>query len=165
MFLCDFRLPSFPPGEVPSRGSQNQHTAGRAAVGGQEVRWLFTPRGAVRILFSIPAVRRMVVASRIRLHGVLPRTVLPHAPVLVQASAREARANGSRSRRAATRAPVAPRPERTNKPLWLGRAASVAGMQYMLWQVGDIAVLPGVLAGRRGTVSCAVCVVLFCSVP
>ena len=28
MFLCDFRLPSFPPGEVPSRASQNQHTAG-----------------------------------------------------------------------------------------------------------------------------------------
>jgi hypothetical protein len=51
----------------------------------------------VPIKFLIPAVRRMVVASRIRLHGGM-RTVLPHAPVLFQASAREARANGRRTR-------------------------------------------------------------------
>ena len=73
-------------------------------------RRLFTPSRhsrvttRVRILFSIPAVRRMVGSPQgmwmcLKRQGsdytwAHMRTVLPHAPVLVQASAREARANG-----------------------------------------------------------------------
>ena len=103
--------------------------------------------------FSIPAVRRMVVASRIRLHGGV-RTVLPHAPVLVQASAREARANGrgrglggapqERLLLHGRRGPTRP------SCLWLGRAAFDAVMPCRLWLLGwrdaDASLCSGLLA-------------------
>ena len=64
-----------PSGLRPARPAVNIHSfIARNAkckspkIGGQPIRSLFTPFDATRvpILFSIPAVRRMVVASRIR---------------------------------------------------------------------------------------------------
>ena len=94
----------------------------------------------VRILFSIPAVRRMVVASQIQGHGCV-RTALAHTPVLVRASAREACANGrgnGLSGPPQERMPLHGRRGPTSPSnLWLGRAALVAVMQYTLWLLGS----------------------------
>ena len=107
----------------------------------------------VRILFSIPAVRRMVVASRIQGHG-CTRTALARAAVKVRVSARKARANGrgrglggppqERLPLHGRRGPTRP------STLWLGRAAFDAVMPCRLWLLGwrdvDASLCSGLLA-------------------
>ena len=123
-------------------------------LGGEPVRSLFTPFDARADLILDPCrVRRMVVASRIRLHGGV-RTVLPHAPVLVRASAREARANGRDNGlggRPQERLPLNGRRGPTRPSiLWLGRAALHAVKQCRLWVLGwrdaDASLCSGLLA-------------------
>ena len=89
------RVVSPEPARVPPprpAAARPAYTRYRPALRGQRVRDGFSRLSTrVPILFLIPAVRRMVVASRIRLHGGV-RTVLPHAPVFVRASQRVRRA-------------------------------------------------------------------------
>ena len=109
-------------------------------IGGQRIQSLFTPRETrVPILFSIPAVRRMVVASRIR-----PMTWLhAHGPACAcsrqgpSISAQGVRKwEGQRSRRSATRETAAPRPERIKKAFdfaaWKGGSDAVLAMAAWL---------------------------------
>ena len=119
-------------------------------IGGPPV----TPRNSEKWRFlAVPIAAEPLRPSQCH-HDGCTRTVLPHAPVLVQASARKARANGRgrglggppqerlplHGRRGPTRPSI----------LWLGRAAFDAVMPCRLWLLGwrdaDASLCSGLLA-------------------
>ena len=131
-------------GRKVSRGSQNQHTAGSCGVdfsvnpqlGGQPIRSLFTPFDARADIILYPC--RSPHGGRLKdpmtwLHAHGPCACSRQGPSISAQGVRKW--EGQRSRRSATRATAAPRPERTKKAFdfvaWKGGVRCSDAVQAM----------------------------------